>query len=98
MRTCTWAPTTFQGTKIVARDAGPVLVPKGEQLVDFTTQIVKGYERIGVTDVLIAQRWWGTGEEIEGSSLDRVERRGHIIDVYDFIINLNKHLVCTRYL
>ena len=70
MRTCAWAPTTFQGTKIVARDAGPVLVPKGEQLVDFTTQIVKGYERIGVTDVLIAQRWWGTGEEIEGSSLD----------------------------
>ena len=70
MRTCTWAPTTFQGTQVVSRDAKPIVIPRGKELVDFTSSIVRGYENLGLTDLLIAQRWWGTGQEIEGSSLD----------------------------
>ena len=70
MRICTWAPTTFQGTQVVRRNVEPLAVPKGKELVRFTTEIVRRYEDLGVSDLLIAQRWWGNGEEIEGSSLD----------------------------
>ncbi len=70
MRTCTWAPTTFQGTRIIERDAKPLSVPSGEGLIELTTKLVTHYENLGVSDLLIAQRWWGTGQEIEGSSLD----------------------------
>ena len=70
MRTCTWAPTTFQGTRIIQRDAKPLSVPSGEGLIELTTKLVTHYENLGVSDLLIAQRWWGTGQEIEGSSLD----------------------------
>ena len=70
MRTCTWAPTTFQGTRIIERDAKPLSVPRGEGLIELTTKLVKHYESLGISDLLIAQRWWGTGQEIEGSSLD----------------------------
>ena len=70
MRTCTWAPTTFRGTQIIERDAKPLTVPSGEGLIELTTKLVTHYENLGVSDLLIAQRWWGTGQEIEGSSLD----------------------------
>ena len=70
MRTCTWAPTTFQGTRIIEKDTKPLSVPSGERLIEVTTKLVKHYENLGVSDLLIAQRWWGTGQEIEGSSLD----------------------------
>ena len=68
MRTCTWAPTTFQGTRIIEKDTKHLSVPRGEGLVELTTKLVKYYENLGVSDLLIAQRWWGTGQEIEGSS------------------------------
>jgi FMNH2-dependent dimethyl sulfone monooxygenase len=70
MRTCTWAPTTFQGTQVVARDAAQVEIPKGRALVKLTTQVVERFENLEVSDLLIAQRWWGNGKEIEASSLD----------------------------
>ena len=70
MRACTWAPTTFQGTRIIERDAKPLSVPSGEGLIELTTKLVNRYESLGISDLLIAQRWWGTGQEIEGSSLD----------------------------
>ena len=70
MRTCTWAPTTFQGTQVVERRATPVVIPKGPDLQERLGGIVAHYETLGLTDLLIAQRWWGNGEDIEDSSLD----------------------------
>lgn len=70
MLTCTWAPTTFQGTRVVAgaRSGGPI--PSGADLEAITTGHVAGIEALGLSHLLIAQRWWGTGAEIEASSLD----------------------------
>ncbi|MDH3644184.1 MAG: LLM class flavin-dependent oxidoreductase [Gammaproteobacteria bacterium] len=69
MLTCTWAPTTFQGTQVVAgRPVG--VIPSGSQLADTTLGYVQRVENLGISHLLIAQRWWGTGEEIEASSLD----------------------------
>ena len=70
MRTCTWAPTVFQGNQVVDKHTQPSLVPEGEDLAQLTQQIVKRYEALGLSDLLIAQRWWGNGEDIEASSLD----------------------------
>ncbi len=70
MQTCTWAPTTFQGTQVVnKRDPGKSM-PGEDVLMNLTTQLVQSYEAMGIDNLLIAQRWWGNGEEIEGSSLD----------------------------
>lgn len=70
MRICTWAPTVFQGPQVVASKRRPSHIPSGEDLTAATSSIVQRYEDMGVTDLLIAQRWWGNGEEIEASSLD----------------------------
>lgn len=70
MRTCTWAPTVFQGNQVVDRHDQPSLVPAGENLSQLTRGIVQRYEAMGISDLLIAQRWWGNGEDIEASSLD----------------------------
>lgn len=70
MRTCTWAPTTFQGTQVVDKAPRPGHIPDGDQLADLTTSLVRQYEQMGLTDLLIAQRWWGSGTDIEASSLD----------------------------
>ncbi|NKB98323.1 MAG: LLM class flavin-dependent oxidoreductase [Pseudomonadales bacterium] len=70
MRICTWAPTVFQGTQIVSKSTRPTHIPSGSDLATVTTGIVERYEQMGVSDLLIAQRWWGNGEEIEASSLD----------------------------
>ena len=70
MRTCTWAPTVFQGNQVVDRQTKPSLLPSGEDLASLTRQIVQNYEAMGLSDLLIAQRWWGNGEDIEASSLD----------------------------
>ena len=69
MRTCTWAPTVFQGTQVVDKQP-PRSIPKGDDLLGITSQLVKRYELLGFTDLLIAQRWWGSGTDIEASSLD----------------------------
>ena len=70
MRTCTWAPTVFQGNQVVDRHDRPSLIPEGEDLTRVTQQIVQRYEDMGISDLLIAQRWWGNGKDIEASSLD----------------------------
>ena len=70
MRICTWAPTVFQGPQVVANKRRASHIPSGEDLTTATSGIVQRYEAMGVTDLLIAQRWWGNGEEIEASSLD----------------------------
>ena len=70
MLTCTWAPTTFQGTQVVGGKPSGTPIPSGSQLLDTTRGYVQRVERLGISHLLIAQRWWGTGEEIEASSLD----------------------------
>ena len=80
MRTCTWAPSVFQGTQVVggkrARAADPFPDPS------HLNRIVDGYvqrvESLGVSHLLIAQRWWGSGTDIEGSSLDCLAMTAHI--------------------
>jgi FMNH2-dependent dimethyl sulfone monooxygenase len=69
MQTCTWAPTVFQGTQVVERHP-PTSMPQGDNLRGITGSLVERIEALNITHLLIAQRWWGNGEEIEGSSLD----------------------------
>ena len=45
-------------------------IPRGESLVRMQIDYVARLERLGISHLLIAQRWWGSGEEMEGSSLD----------------------------
>jgi dimethylsulfone monooxygenase len=73
--TCTWAPTNIGG--------GPQLVHKanrvprtssaevsGETLRDRLLRNVRLAEELGIDNLLVAQRWWGTAQEIESSSYD----------------------------
>lgn len=69
MLTCTWAPTVFAGPQVVATN------PKGEfpdsrALQGAVLPALERIEALGLSHVLIAQRWWGSGVEMEGSSLD----------------------------
>ena len=70
MRTCTWAPTVFQSNQVVSTRIADGDVPAGEDLHNFLKQRVEAIEAMGFSDLLIAQRWWGSGIDIEGSSLD----------------------------
>ena len=70
MLTCTWAPTTFQGTQLVDKGRHDSAIPRGKSLRDLVSGIAQNYEAMGLSHMLIAQRWWGSGEEIEASSLD----------------------------
>jgi dimethylsulfone monooxygenase len=68
---CTWAPTAFAGPKIVrSQPSGSADMPQGETLRALASQYVQRLETLGVSHLLIAQRWWGSGEEMEGSTLD----------------------------
>jgi len=68
--TCTWAPTAFAGPKVVRGVPSGGAAPTGTALRQFIAGYVQRLERIGVTHLLIAQRWFGTAQEIEGSTLD----------------------------
>jgi FMNH2-dependent dimethyl sulfone monooxygenase len=41
-----------------------------ERLRDITAGFCDRIESLGLSHLLVAQRWWGSGLEIEGSSLD----------------------------
>ncbi len=72
MLTCTWAPTVFEGMQL-GRAAGTVparAAPRGAALRRFLADYVQRLEHWGVSHLLVAQRWWGSGQEMEGSSLD----------------------------
>ena len=69
MKTCTWAPTVFQGTQVTG-PAGGGKPPTGEALRALAAGYTAKLEDLGISHLLIAQRWWGSGEEIEASSLD----------------------------
>jgi len=72
--TCTWAPTVMSVPRL-ARESGRALGPlipdaSGEALLDSTLALAHKAERLGIDYLLVAQRWFGSGEEIEGSSYD----------------------------
>lgn len=70
MLTCTWAPTVFQAPQLNGQKQPVRAMPEGEPLQQATRGWVEHIESLGITHLLIAQRWFGSGEEIEGSSLD----------------------------
>ncbi len=59
--TCTWAPT------VVAR---PDDARSGAALSERLLTPVRYAEKLGIDYLLIAQRWWGSGEETERSTYD----------------------------
>jgi dimethylsulfone monooxygenase len=67
---CTWAPTAFAGPKIVRSLPSGGVTPEGEGLRAFAGQYVQRLEKLGVSHLLVAQRWWGSAQEMEGSTLD----------------------------
>ena len=70
MSTCTWAPTTFANSRVDSTNL-PVEVPDNvTALESWVMPFVERMERLGLSHLLVAQRWWGSGEEMEGSSLD----------------------------
>jgi hypothetical protein len=67
---CTWAPTAFVGPKIVRGAVAGGPIPDTTALRELAAGYVRRLEALGITHMLIAQRWWGSGEEMEGSTLD----------------------------
>jgi hypothetical protein len=74
--TCTWAPTAMAVPKLTKTSqwVSKLLATnvQGEQLQEQLLRPVRLAERLGIDHLLVAQRWWGTGEEIEGSTYDCV--------------------------
>ena len=69
MLTCTWAPTTFANSRVDS-SIPHVAFPDGSALGKSVLPFVRRMEELGLSHLLVAQRWWGSGEEMEGSSLD----------------------------
>lgn len=69
MLTCTWAPTVFAGSRVVASNPKGTF-PDGRALREVVLPALERIEALGLSHLLIAQRWWGSGVEMEGSSLD----------------------------
>jgi dimethylsulfone monooxygenase len=72
--TCTWAPTAMSGPRLSekSRSASSTLIPdlSGSGLNEHLLNPVLQAEQLGIDYLLVAQRWWGTGDEIEGSTYD----------------------------
>ncbi|HXW85146.1 MAG TPA: LLM class flavin-dependent oxidoreductase [Candidatus Binataceae bacterium] len=72
--TCTWAPTALSAPRLTEtqRSSPNALIPDlhGPALVEKLLAPVVRAEALGIDYLLVAQRWWGTGEEIEGSTYD----------------------------
>ena len=70
--TCTWAPTALAVPQLTkGREWAAKLVTadrQGAALVEHLVSPVRQAEALGIDYLLVAQRWWGTGEEIEGST------------------------------
>ncbi len=69
MLTCTWAPTVFAGPQVVSTNTKGRF-PDGGALRTAVLPALRRIEELGLSHLLIAQRWWGSGAEMEGSSLD----------------------------
>lgn len=74
--TCTWAPTALAVPQLTkGRDWAAKLVMadlQGSALTERLLTPVRMAEALGIDYLLVAQRWWGSGEEIEGSTYDCV--------------------------
>lgn len=79
IKTCTWAPTALAAPNLTrqAAETKPKRTGRpahagrsGPALVQRLLAPVQQAEALGIDYLLVAQRWWGTGEEIEGSSYD----------------------------
>ncbi|MFN0093322.1 MAG: LLM class flavin-dependent oxidoreductase [Dehalococcoidia bacterium] len=71
--TCTWAPTALSGPQLLRGDAprpSPLATSSGEALQERLLAPVRNAEALGVDFLLVAQRWWGTGVEIEAATFD----------------------------
>ena len=70
--TCTWAPTAMGGPRLLGGAARPSNLDEleGSALRERLLKPVRQAEALGIDYLLIAQRWWGTGLEIEASSYD----------------------------
>ena len=72
--TCTWSPTTLAVPQLLKGQERSldVVTPNlqgaalGEQLISQ----VRNAEALGIDYLLCGQRWWGSGQEIEGSTYD----------------------------
>ena len=78
MLTCTWAPTVFSAMQLARpglessgrSESAARPTPRGPALIRMQADYVARLEHLGISHLLIAQRWWGSGQEMEGSSLD----------------------------
>lgn len=79
MLTCTWAPTALSGPDLARRPASPsgdrsttakLQQLNGPELAGRLARPVERAETLGIDQLLVAQRWWGNGREIESSSYD----------------------------
>lgn len=74
--TCTWAPTALAVPQLTkGREWAAKLVMaelQGTALSERLLAPVRMAEALGIDYLLVAQRWWGSGEEIEGSTYDCV--------------------------
>lgn len=70
--TCTWAPTPMGGPQLTGGGRGPSSMGtlSGPGLQSRLVNPVHEAERLGIDYLLVAQRWWGSGQEIEGSTYD----------------------------
>ena len=70
--TCTWAPTAMSGPQLSRgpKRTSSLATLSGPALQERMLAPVRQAEDVGIDYLLVAQRWWGTAEEIEGSSYD----------------------------
>jgi len=71
--TSTFAPTAMANlhlTKGGVASRSPMAELSGNALQERLLKGVRAAEELGIDYLLVAQRWWGTGAEIEGSTYD----------------------------
>src|SRR5262249_41647602 len=69
-----WAPTAISIPRLSAKSRSEtgIMIPdiSGSELREHMLAPVRMAEELGIDHLLVAQRWWGTGDEIEGASYD----------------------------
>lgn len=70
--TSMFAPTVFASANLLGMNTKPISISDiaGDALVDRISAPLQLAEEIGVDYLLVAQRWWGNSQEIEGSTYD----------------------------
>ncbi|HLX38600.1 MAG TPA: LLM class flavin-dependent oxidoreductase [Candidatus Binataceae bacterium] len=72
--TSTFAPTAMANMNLSTTARAPSRAPiaelAGNDLQERMLRGVRQAEELGIDQLLVAQRWWGSGEEIEGSTYD----------------------------